>query len=101
MREVLLQYDRLQLLLGLEQGGVLLTAHEAGPGTEGVTQTVTVTPEVVLDKVRVNIAAGAEDAVSHPVPALLDLSYHKHSRVHDGPLTPALGPAGHRVELCH
>ena len=101
MREVLLQYDGLEVLLWLKQSGILLAADEACSRTEGVTEAVTMTSEVVLDKVRVNIAAGAEDAVSHPVPALLDLSYHKHSRVHDGPLTPALGPAGHRVKLCH
>ena len=96
MGQVLLQYDGLQLLLGLEESGVLLAAHEAGPGAEGVTEAVAVTAEVVLDKVRVDTAAGAEDAVPHPVPALLDLSYHEDPGVHDRSLTPALGSG-----LCH
>ena len=99
MGEVLLQYDGLQVLPLLKQCRVLLTADKTGPGTEGITEPVTVTPEVVLDKVRVDTAAGAEDAVAHPVPTLLDLSYHEHSGVHYGPLPPTLRSGGDRTEL--
>ena len=89
MGQILLQYDGFQVVL--EEGGVLLTADEGCPGTEGLTESVTMSAHVVLHKVRVNTAAGAEDAVAHPVPALLDLRDHEHPRVHDGSLAPALG----------
>ena len=57
------------------------------------------TAHVVLHKVRVYTAAGAEDAVTHPVPALLDLGDHEDARVHDGSLAPALGSGGDRLGL--
>ena len=97
MGQILLQYDGLQVVL--EQGRVLLTADKGCPGTEGLTESVTMSALVVLHKVRVHTAAGAEDAVTHPVPALLDLRDHEDPRVHDGSLAPALGSGGDRLGL--
>ena len=97
MGQILLQYDGLQVVL--KQGRVLLTADKGCPGTEGLTESVTMTSHVILHKVRVYTAAGAEDAVTHPVPALLYLRDDEDPRVHDGPLSPALGSGRDRVEL--
>ena len=97
MGQILLQYDGLQIVL--KQGRVLLTTDKGCPGTEGLTESVTMTSHVILHKVRVYTAAGAEDAVTHPVPALLDLRDHEDARVHDGSLAPALGTGGDRLEL--
>ena len=97
MGQVLLQYDGLQVVL--KESRVLFAAHKGCPGTEGLTESVTMSAHVVLHKVRVNTAAGAEDAVAHPVPALLDLGDDEDARVHDGSLAPTLGSGGDRLEL--
>ena len=89
MRQIQIQYVGLQVVL--EESRVLLTADKRGPGTEGLTESVTMSAHVISHKVRVYTATGPEDAVTHPVPALLDLGDHEHARVHDGSLAPALG----------
>ena len=49
-----------------------LYSHEARLGVECLAEPVAVAAEVVRDKVRVDAAAEAEDAVAHPVAALLE-----------------------------
>ena len=73
MVDVVLEDHCLQVVVGLvlEECGVLLAAHEARLGVEGLAEPVAVAAEVVRDKVRVDAAAEAEDAVAHPVAALL------------------------------
>ena len=97
MGEVLFQYDGLQV--ALKESRVLFTADKGCPGTEGLTESVTMSAQVILHKIRVYTAAGPEDAVTHPVPALLNLRDHEHPRVHDGPLAPALRPGADGLEL--
>ena len=75
---------------------ILSTTDKVGLWVEGLTELIAVASEVVRDKVCVDIAAEPEDAVAHPVAALLDLGDDKHPRVHDGALPPALRPAVHR-----
>ena len=93
MIDVVLQDDSLQLItfVILKQVGVLFTTHKVGLGVEGLAELVAVTSEVIRHKICVDIAAHTEDAVAHPVAALLDLGDDKHTRVHDGALPPALG----------
>ena len=94
MIDVVLQDDGLKFITFVifKQVWVLFTANKARLRIEGLTELVAVTSEVIRHKVCVHIAAHAEDAVSHPVAALLDLGDDKHPRVHDGALPPALGP---------
>lgn len=107
MIDVVLQDDSLQLITFVigKQVGVLFTTDKARLWIEGLAELVAVTSKVIWHKVRVHIAAHAEDAVAHPVAALLDLGDDKHPRVHDGALPPALGSTvnthqGHGYNKC-